>query len=149
MKFQTIYDLVGSYYFESRKDNSNGFHPLWLILESKRLNLRIWVTSEWNSLGITTAQLDLPCDSKEYHESYRRYDCSGIYNMEGTLSKILLKPYHAEDNSLFSGVHVRNLAELKRQLTVGSRYRVLQHRQQKYEDNVRIVSITHKNGANK
>lgn len=44
--------------------------PLWIIVESKIINKRIWITHDYGRLGIDTAQLDLDINSKKYHESY-------------------------------------------------------------------------------
>lgn len=146
MKYQTIYDLVYRHHFDSITDCKNEIHPFWLILEHKKLNLRIWVTGEHNCLRITTAQLDLPCDSKEYSQSIRRYNCGCIGDMEAKLAKNLLPLYTRDNTGCYQEAKVDDLKQLKRRLTVGSRFRVLRYRKPELAGSVRIVNIAHKNG---
>ena len=63
--------------------------PLWIILENKNVNLRIWVSHERGKLQTTTAQLNLDCNSREYSESYRSYPCKNQSDMAERLKKIL------------------------------------------------------------
>ncbi|MBQ3512060.1 MAG: hypothetical protein IJN13_01470 [Bacilli bacterium] len=58
-------------------------------MESKKINKRIWISHEWGSLKIDTAQLDLDVDSKEYHESYQRYSFSNQRDLCNKLKEIL------------------------------------------------------------
>ena len=46
--------------------------PLWLVAEVPRLHLRMWVTHEFGTLSVTTANSALPIDSRAYHESHTR-----------------------------------------------------------------------------
>lgn len=63
--------------------------PLWIIVESKILNKRMWITKTYGELEITTAQLDLPCDSKEYNDSYRRAKFKNQKEMVKFLEELL------------------------------------------------------------
>ena len=49
-----------------------GQRPLWLVAEVPRLHLKMWVTHEFVTLSVTTANSALPIDSRAYHESHTR-----------------------------------------------------------------------------
>lgn len=51
-------------------DLVNKKRPLWIVVESKILNKRMWITDDCGKLGIDTAQLDLDINSSKYRESY-------------------------------------------------------------------------------
>jgi hypothetical protein len=82
-KYKAIYKVIHESNDTTMKDMSNWhrrgqslidiWQPLWIILENRRVNLRLWITHNHGELRITTAQLDLNCKSREYSESYRRY----------------------------------------------------------------------------
>ncbi|MBR1377358.1 MAG: hypothetical protein IJ565_06085 [Bacilli bacterium] len=83
-KYRDIYKLIFTADIDEINDHSNWFYkernnyvesnqPLWIIMESKIINKRIWITHSWGQLEITTAQLDLNVDSTAYHDSYERY----------------------------------------------------------------------------
>ena len=63
--------------------------PLWFILENKRLDMRLWVVSDFGSLHITTAKLSAPVKSREYSDSQRRFDFKNQRAMESKLKDIL------------------------------------------------------------
>lgn len=79
-KYREIYKLLFTADLDEVADHSNWYktnkdiveikRPLWIIVESKILNKRIWITEDWGRLGIDTAQLDLDVNSKAYHDSY-------------------------------------------------------------------------------
>lgn len=79
-KYKDIYRLLFTADLDEVSDHSNWYkqnknyieinRPLWIIVESKILNKRIWITHDFGRLGIDTAQLDLDVNSREYHESY-------------------------------------------------------------------------------
>lgn len=81
-KYQGIYKVINqskidylqdrSYWFypEEKQDYVMRNQPLWLILESKILNKRIWVTHSYNKYEIATADLGLNVNSREYSNSF-------------------------------------------------------------------------------
>lgn len=100
-KFKDIYKLI----FTADLDEISDFScwnlpnpsyvekntPLWIIVESKILNKRIWITKDFGRLKVSTAQLDLHCDSTEYHNSYERKYFQNQKQMSDYL-KMLLEP---------------------------------------------------------
>lgn len=82
-KYQGIYKVINqskldylndrSYWFypEEKQDYVMRNQPLWLILESKILNKRIWVTHSYNRYEIATADLGLNVNSREYSDSFK------------------------------------------------------------------------------
>lgn len=83
-KYKDIYKLIFTADIDEIKDHSNWFYknsknyvelhqPLWIIMESKILNKRIWITHSWGVFEITTAQLDLDVNSREYNDSYESF----------------------------------------------------------------------------
>lgn len=108
-KYKEIYKLIFNADLDEVKDRStwmynqneygNTFHPLWIIVESKTLNKRMWITDSFNMLEITTAQLDLDCNSKEYHDSHRWYQFNNQKELCEKLKDFLkpcLKEYYEE-----------------------------------------------------
>ena len=99
MKYRKIYAIIYEAGCTSVKDRSNWQkvnktlmeirRPLWIILESRKANLRLWVVHEHGKLRISTAQLNLHVDSKEYHDSQRRYEFRNQGEMAAKL-KVLL-----------------------------------------------------------
>lgn len=99
MKYKKIYDVIHASGCDCIDDRSywqkpvmslvESFRPLWIILTNRRVNLRLWVTHENGQLLITTAQLDLNVNSKEYSDSYRRYYCTNQTEMAVRLNQIL------------------------------------------------------------
>lgn len=81
-RFKEIYKLLFTADLDEISDHSNWYkknpgyveknRPLWIIAESKILNKRIWITKEFGELEISTAQLDLPCNSIAYSNSHKR-----------------------------------------------------------------------------
>lgn len=83
MKYQKIYDALQTGGARIDLDQSGwrvkssghwiaGQRPLWLVAEVPRLHLRMWVTHEFGTLSVTTANSALPIDSRAYHESHTR-----------------------------------------------------------------------------
>ena len=83
MKYQKIYDALqtGGARIDLdqsgwRANSSDNWiasqRPLWLVAEVPRLHLRMWVTHEFGTLSVTTANSALPIDSRAYHESHTR-----------------------------------------------------------------------------
>lgn len=110
-KFKDIYKLLFTADLDEINDHSNWYlkeqgyveknTPLWIIVESKILNKRMWITKTYGELEITTAQLDLPCNSKEYHDSYRRAKFKNQKEMAEFLENLLqpcLEIDYSEEN---------------------------------------------------
>lgn len=100
MKYRAIYKVLEEAHIQNRTDHSgwraaqpsymDSQRPLWLVVESKERGLRIWICHEFGKLSITTANLNLPCDSREYHESHKRYACHNQKEMADALRELLL-----------------------------------------------------------
>lgn len=79
-KYKEIYELIfksdldevsdHSYWYKDHKSYVEAHKPLWIIVESKILNKKIWITEEFRELSITTADLDLDTKTNEYSKSY-------------------------------------------------------------------------------
>ena len=63
--------------------------PLWIVMEVSEINKRMWISHEYGEFKITTAQLDLNVDSKEYHESYKWYSFSTQRDLCSKLRELL------------------------------------------------------------
>lgn len=84
MKYKKIYDILEKGGASITLDHSGWrsaycpsdyaarHRPLWLVAEAPRLHLRLWVTHEFGTLRVTTADTALPFDSRAYHESQIR-----------------------------------------------------------------------------
>lgn len=100
-RFKEIYKLLFTADLDEISDHSNWFkpnpsyveqkRPLWIIIESKILNKRIWITKDFGELEIATAQLDLSCNSNAYSNSYKRVRFKNQKEMTDYL-EILLQP---------------------------------------------------------
>ena len=98
-KFKEIYKVLFSADLDEISDHSTWFSenpdyidnnkPLWIIAESKILNLRIWVCKDFGQLEISTATLDLPCNSNAYSDSFRHYRFNTQKEMVEFLEKLL------------------------------------------------------------
>lgn len=109
-KYKEIYKLLFTADLDEVSDHSNWYktnkdyvdikRPLWIIVESKILNKRMWITHDFGRLGIDTAQLDLDINSREYHDSYERRNFHNQKDMAEYLEKLLepcLKEYREEE----------------------------------------------------
>lgn len=99
-KYRELYKLIFTADIDRIADHSNWLHkreknyvevdrPLWIVMESKKINKRIWITHEWGSLRIDTAQLDLDVNSKEYIDSFQRYSFSSQRDLCSKLRELL------------------------------------------------------------
>lgn len=109
-KYKEIYKLIFTADIDVINDHSNWLisgnkdyvetnQPLWIIMESEIINKRIWITHSWGNLEITTAQLDLNIDSKEYHDSYERYSFKNQKELCNKLKEIL-EPCYEKENEI-------------------------------------------------
>lgn len=79
-KYTNIYKLLFTADLDVVSDHSNWYkenkdyidikRPLWIIVESKILNKRIWITEDFGDLEISTAQLDLDVKTAAYSNSF-------------------------------------------------------------------------------
>jgi len=109
-KYKEIYKLLfvadldeisdHSNWHKSNQDYVDKNRPLWIIAESKILNKRIWITQDFGSLQITTAQLDLDVKTNEYSNSFVHKYFKTQKQMTEYLEKLLepcLKEYREEE----------------------------------------------------
>ncbi len=101
-KYKEIYKLIFTADIDNISDYSDWMYkgnknyveinrPLWIVMESKIINKRIWISHEFGKLSLTTAQLNLDIDSKEYHDSYEWYSFTNQIELCNKLEE-LLKP---------------------------------------------------------
>lgn len=98
-KYKDIYKLLFTADLDEISDYSTWFRkdkgyidvkrPLWIVVESKILNKRIWITHDWGRLGRDTAQLDLDINSSAYHNSYEYKEFKTQKEMTEYLEKLL------------------------------------------------------------
>jgi len=94
-KYKEIYRILFSADLDEISDHSTWYkenpdyidkkRPLWIIVESKILDLRIWICKDFENLEISTATLSLPCNSNEYSNSYKHYR----FNNQGEMAEFL------------------------------------------------------------
>lgn len=99
-KYRELYKIIFNADIDRIADHSNWLHseeknyveihrPLWIVMESKKINKRIWICHEWGKLTISTAQLDLDVDSREYHDSHQQYSFSNQRDLCNKLKELL------------------------------------------------------------
>lgn len=99
-KYKDLYKLIFTADIDEISDYSNWIRegsknyveihrPLWIVMESKIINKRIWISHEFGDLSITTAQLDLDINSRAYHDSYRHYYFDNQRDLVDKLKNIL------------------------------------------------------------
>ncbi len=109
-KYKEIYKLLFTADLDEVSDHSTWYklnpdyvdknRPLWIIAESKILNKRIWITQDFGSLQISTAQLDLDVKTNEYSDSYIHKSFKTQKEMAEYLENLLepcLKEYREEE----------------------------------------------------
>ena len=101
MKYSIIYRALQecqlSYYSDHSqwRDIGNAVYgcfvtnPLWIIVESKRAGLRVWITGDRPKFAVTTADLTLPSGSRAYSESYQRREFSTQRDTAAYIREIL------------------------------------------------------------
>ena len=91
MKYKRIYETLERYGARISYDDSgwrragrfqtyiDRIRPLWIVAEAKKQGLRLWVCHDAGRLSVTTADMTLPTDSREYHKSQtsRRFRTQG------------------------------------------------------------------------
>lgn len=103
MKYKAIYDVLersdtrityeNSGWRAARPTIVDSFRPLWIVAETPKLGLRLWICHECGQLSVTTANMNLKPDSREYHESqthrtFRRQSEFVIYLRELLLPQV-------------------------------------------------------------
>ena len=83
MKYRKVYELLRSsgcsvhdrstWNQPCLSRSASRFTLLYLICESARAKLRLWIAHDGNQYTLTTAQLGLPVTGKAYSGSVRRY----------------------------------------------------------------------------
>lgn len=81
MKYRRIYQTLDKHHARISYDGSGWRYagggqtyiqrerPLWIVAEAEKCGLRLWVCHNAGRLSVTTANLTLPTDSREYHQS--------------------------------------------------------------------------------
>ena len=98
-RFKEIYKILFQADLDEIIDRSNWYkpnpdyidkkRPLWIIIESKILNKRIWVYNDFGQLGVNTATLDLPVNSSAYSDSYTYAHFKNQKELVNYLEKLL------------------------------------------------------------
>lgn len=111
-KYKDIYKLIFNADIDTISDYSNWMRegqknyveikrPLWIVMESKIINKRIWITHDFGNLSISIAQLDLDVNSSAYHDSHKWYQFNTQSELCDKLKEILepcLTKYNEEQN---------------------------------------------------
>lgn len=90
--FNADIDTISDYSNWMREGNKNYVEinrPLWIVMESKIINKRLWISQEFGQLSISTAQLDLDINSSAYHDSYKHYYFQNQKELVDKLKNIL------------------------------------------------------------
>ena len=98
-KFKEIYKLLltadldkfsdYSTWYRERQDFISKNSELWIVAESKILNLRMWICKEYGELRITTAKLDLDINTEAYARSYKHFKFNNQKEMSEFLRQLL------------------------------------------------------------
>ncbi len=71
------YDGSGWRYAERFQTYIQRTRPLWIVAEAPARGRRIWISHESGRFFVTTADMTIPSNSREYHKSQlRRMACS-------------------------------------------------------------------------
>ena len=101
MKYKRIYQVLEQHGANIAYENSGWRYagrfqtyiqrtrPLWIVAESKKRNLRLWVCHDAGCLSVTTADMTLPIDSREYHQSHTQRFFRTQGEMAGYLETLL------------------------------------------------------------
>lgn len=74
MKYQKIYDILHHHPEIHIHDHSGmPYYPLWIVAELPCNGLRVWITYDCRQYGISTANAELDCSTREYSESFRHF----------------------------------------------------------------------------
>jgi len=73
---------------KAKPDIVDSWKPLWIVIEDKTIGKRIWITKDYGDLEITTANLSLDVDSREYYNTQVRVKFHTQMQMAEYLKKI-------------------------------------------------------------
>ncbi|ALP94337.1 Uncharacterised protein [uncultured Flavonifractor sp.] len=97
MKYRRIYQTLEKYGARITYDGSGWqyagrfqtytqrMRPLWVVAEAPKAGLRLWVCHNAGRLSVTTADMRLSSDSREYHETQKRRE----FHTQGELAEYL------------------------------------------------------------
>ena len=90
MKYQKIYNVLYRYaeihvYYH----NGTRFYPLWIVVEVPSKGLRVWITHDHRQYGISTANAELDCSTREYSNSFQHFVFSRQTAMLEKLEQLL------------------------------------------------------------
>ena len=71
------------------------WRPLWIIVEDKASNKRIWITKDHSDLEITTANLSLDVNSREYYDTQVR----AKFRTQKQMAEYLKKLFESESEA--------------------------------------------------
>lgn len=109
MKYRRIYQTLEQYGAKISYDGSGWRHtgltrtyidqvrPLWIVAEAKNAGLRLWICHDAGCLSVTVADMTLPSDSREYHQSQTRREFRTQGELAGYL-ETLLKESHSRES---------------------------------------------------
>lgn len=99
MKYQKIYTVIRnhpeisvndrSYWKSGQKGYIANNNPLYIILETPKAGLRIWVMHQWKRFNICTADMTFDIDSREYHKSFTNFYFRNQEEMAKKLEQLL------------------------------------------------------------
>lgn len=144
---EEVYDY--SNWYKNNKDYLDIKRPLWIIVESKILNKRIWISQNFGRLGIDTARLDLDVKSNEYHDSYEWKSFKNQKEMTEYLKELLypcLREYRQEKINEALVKYQKGKITLKEYLKVvkeNSRDTEIENNLYNYKQKVTINPILH------
>lgn len=100
MKYKAIYDVLEQSDTHIVYENSgwravkpayiDHIRPLWIVAESPRLGLRLWITHENGKLSVTIADMNCAAGSRAYHESLVRKTFRKQAELAALLRELLL-----------------------------------------------------------
>ena len=101
MKYKRIYQALEWYGARITYEGSGWRHtgpprtyidqvrPLWIVAEAEKAGLRLWVCHEAGRLSVTTADMTLSADSREYRRSQTRREFRTQGELAGYLETLL------------------------------------------------------------
>ena len=100
MKYKTVYDVLArshtriayekSGWRVSRPTYLDLTRPLWIVAESPKHNLRLWITHDSGNLTVTTARLDIDPSDPKYYKTQTRQKFRTQTGLAAYLRELLL-----------------------------------------------------------
>lgn len=92
MKCQKIFDMLRRQPGIYTHDHSGmPYYPLWIVVELPYNGLRIWITHDDRQYGISTANAELDCSTREYSESFQHYSFSRQRDLVEKLQQLIAR----------------------------------------------------------